>query len=108
MEKKTFNNACLTIDTQERFQPQTARPGWLYQGPASDFYFVEKRQDWIGQRRSFCIHRREGLRITRRDDGFYKVTITLPPFIMAEDLLDELQKKAALAAIYFEGKEGCV
>ena len=108
MEKTVYQHINLVTETQKEMDTRSARLGWLTRGTASDFHFAQKQSEWLGVRRSHTLHRREGLNISRHENGNYRITITLPPHIMAEELIEELHTKSALAAIYFEGKEGCV
>lgn len=108
MEKIIYQHINLTTETDQEITAQSARLGWLTRGAASDFHFAQKQSEWLGVRRSHTMHRREGLNISRHENGNYRITITLPPHILAADLVEELHTKAALAAIYFEGKEAAL
>lgn len=105
MEKNIYQHISLTTETVQEIPAQGARLGWLTRGAASDFHFAQQKSEWLGVRRSHTMHRREGLNISRHENGNYRITITLAPHITAEDLIDELHNKAAMAAIYFEGRE---
>lgn len=108
MEQTLFNNVNIAIESKTELHENTTQLGWLTRGDMCDFHFAQKQSEWLGVRRSHTMHRREGLNISRHENGNYRITITLPPHILAADLVEELHTKAALAAIYFEGKEAAV
>lgn len=105
MEQTLFSNVNIAIESKTELHENTTQLGWLTRGDMCDFHFEQKHTEWLGVRRSHTMHRREGLNISRHENGNYRITITLAPHITAEDLIDELHNKAAMAAIYFEGRE---
>ncbi|MBQ2457812.1 MAG: hypothetical protein II275_06620 [Bacteroidaceae bacterium] len=101
MEKTLFSNVNIAIESKTEMNENTAQLGWLTRGAASDFYFAQKRTECIGVRRSHTLHRRDGVNISRHDNGNYRITITLPSHTQPEVLMEELCYKASQAAEYF-------
>ena len=99
--KDKFENVCLMIESEKTLSENTAQLGWLARGAASDFHFAQKSAEWLGVRRSHTLHSRQGLRISRHDNGNYRITITLPSHTQPEVLMEELCYKASQAAEYF-------
>ena len=108
MEQTLFNNVNIAIESKTELHENTTQLGWLTRGDMCDFHFEQKHTEWLGKRRSHTLHRRDGVNISRHDNGNYRITITLPSHTQPEVLMEELHTKAALAAIYFEGKEAAV
>lgn len=102
MEKKVFCNSTIEIESNVEMNENTAQLGWLTRGAASDFHFAQKSAEWLCQRRSHTVHRKEGLNISRHENGRYRVTITLPSCISANELKDVFRAKAINALQYFE------
>lgn len=103
--KDKFENVCLMIESEKTLSENTAQLGWLARGAASNFHFAQKSAEWLGVRRSHTLHSRQGLRISRHDNGNYRITITLPPHVVVEDLLEELRLKSAQATLYFQFRQ---
>lgn len=101
MEKILYKKINLAIETQNEIHDNTTQLGWLTRGAASDFHFEQKRIEWLGIKRSHVLHRRHGLRISRHENGSYRITFTLPSHTSAEDINRELFEKASQAAEYF-------
>ena len=101
MEKRIYLNTTLKVETRTEMHDNSTQLGWLTRGAASDFHFEQKRAEWLGKRRSHTLHRRDGVNISRHDNGNYRITITLPSHTQPEVLMEELCYKASQAAEYF-------
>lgn len=101
MEKILYKKINLAIETQNEIHDNCTQLGWLTRGAASDFHFEQKRAEWLGKRRSHTLHRRDGVNISRHDNGNYRITITLESHTQPEVLMEELCYKASQAAEYF-------
>ena len=99
--KDKFENVCLMIESEKTLSENTAQLGWLARGAASDFHFAQKSAEWLGKRRSHTLHRRDGVNISRHDEGRFRITITLESHTSAEDINRELFEKASQAANFF-------
>ena len=99
--KDKFENVCLMIESEKTLSENTAQLGWLARGAASDFHFAQKSTEWLGVRRSHTLHRRDGVNISRHDEGRFRITITLESHTSAEDINRELFEKASQAANFF-------
>ena len=99
--KDKFENVCLMIESEKTLSENTAQLGWLARGAASDFHFAQKSTEWLGKRRSHTLHRRDGVNISRHDEGRFRITITLESHTSAEDINRELFEKASQAANFF-------
>ena len=99
--KDKFENVCLMIESEKTLSENTAQLGWLARGAASDFHFAQKSAEWLGVRRSHTLHSRDGVNISRHDEGRFRITITLESHTSAEDINRELFEKASQAAEYF-------
>lgn len=99
--KDKFENVCLMIESEKTLSENTAQLGWLARGAASDFHFAQKSAEWLGVRRSHTLHRRDGVNISRHDEGRFRITITLESHTSAEDINRELFEKASQAANFF-------
>ena len=105
MEKRIYLNTTLKVETRTEMHDNTTQLGWLTRGAASDFHFEQKSTEGLGKRRSHTLHRRDGVNISRHDNGNYRITITLPPHVVVEDLLEELRLKSAQATLYFQFRQ---
>ena len=105
MEQTLFNNVNIAIESKTELHENTTQLGWLTRGDMCDFHFEQKHTEWLGVRRSHTLHSRQGLRISRHDNGNYRITITLPPHVVVEDLLEELRLKSAQATLYFQFRQ---
>lgn len=101
MEQTLFNNVNIAIESKTELHENTTQLGWLTRGDMCDFHFEQKRTEWLGKRRSHTLHRRDGVNISRHDNGNYRITITLPSHTQPEVLMEELCYKASQAAEYF-------
>ena len=101
MEKTLFSNVNIAIESKTEMNENTAQLGWLTRGAASDFHFAQKGAEWLGKRRSHTLHRRDGVNISRHDEGRFRITITLESHTSAEDINRELFEKASQAANFF-------
>lgn len=105
MEKTLFSNVNIAIESKTELHENTTQLGWLTRGDMCDFHFEQKHTEWLGKRRSHTLHRRDGVNISRHDNGNYRITITLPPHVVVEDLLEELRLKSAQATLYFQFRQ---
>jgi hypothetical protein len=101
MEKRIYLNTTLKVETRTEMHNNSTQLGWLTRGAASDFHFEQKRAEWLGKRRSHTLHRRDGVNISRHDEGRFRITITLESHTSAEDINRELFEKASQAANFF-------
>ena len=101
MEQTLFNNVNIAIESKTELHENTTQLGWLTRGAASDFPFEQKHAEWLGKRRSHTLHRRDGVNISRHDEGRFRITITLESHTSAEDINRELFEKASQAASFF-------
>ena len=51
MEKRIYLNTTLKGETRTEMHNNSTQLGWLTRGAASDFYFEQKRAEWLGKRR---------------------------------------------------------
>lgn len=101
MEQTLFNNVNIAIESKTELHENTTQLGWLTRGDMCDFHFEQKHTEWLGKRRSHTLHRRDGVNISRHDEGRFRITITLGSHISAEDINRELFDKAQQAANFF-------
>ena len=101
MEQTLFNNVNIAIESKTELHENTTQLGWLTRGDMCDFHFEQKRAEWLGKRRSHTLHRRDGVNISRHDEGRFRITITLESHTSAEDINRELFEKASQAANFF-------
>ena len=101
MEQTLFNNVNIAIESKTELHENTTQLGWLTRGDMCDFHFEQKRTEWLGKRRSHTLHRRDGVNISRHDEGRFRITITLESHTSAEDINRELFEKASQAANFF-------
>ena len=99
--KDKFENVSLMIESEKTLSKNTAQLGWLTRGDMCDFHFEQKHTEWLGKRRSHTLHRRDGVNISRHDEGRFRITITLESHTSAEDINRELFEKAKQAANFF-------
>ena len=99
--KDKFENVCLMIESEKTMSENSAHLGWLARGAASDFHFAQKSAEWLGVRRSHTLHSRDGVNISRHDEGRFRITITLESHTSAEDINREVFEKASQAANFF-------
>ena len=101
MEQTLFNNVNIAIESKTELHENTTQLGWLTRGDMCDFHFEQKHTEWLGKRRSHTLHRRDGVNISRHDEGRFRITITLESHTSAEDINRELFEKASQAANFF-------
>lgn len=101
MEQTLFNNVNIAIESKTELHENTTQLGWLTRGDMCDFHFEQKHTEWLGKRCSHTLHRRDGVNISRHDEGRFRITITLESHTSAEDINRELFEKASQAANFF-------
>lgn len=101
MEKKVFCNSTIEIESQKEMNEHTAQLGWLTRGAASDFHFAQRVIEQ-SPRRTHTLHRSEGVHISRREDGLWRITLTLGCHTAPAHLREELYSKTAQASRFID------